>query len=723
MTRHHHGGHPDMPGVYGQALAYITARAVAESVAGAAGIGITDDAKTIDPTFYPIPALTLPYIQPDGTPTGFVRVRYFDPPMTGGMRKKMLRYQQPKGTAPEAFLPRVAGHDWQAILADPAQTVVITEGEIKALSVMANTGIPALGLGGVFMWADNKLPLPLLESVAWARRKVYIVFDSDIDTKIGVQLAEARLAQWLLRKRAIVYTCRLPSASGGDKQGADDFIAAHGAEAFKIALQAAQALSDLDLRVLELNQEVAYLDGEEKLIELGTGNLIRKDSFTSGSRYSTVKVPVQSGERVKLISVAQAWLTHPMATRYANTLFLPGGAEVIRKPEGAYLNSWREQPCHPGDVTLFLDLTRAMFEDTMGADWDWPIKLLAFKAQHQTYKIPLAIMLIGEQGSGKSLWASMARAGFGEYAASRNGRDLLQEWNGFLEKSLVVTIDDVSARQIKANIETLRTWISEPTIERKEKYLKNREVSNFATLILTSNHRDAGAFAYDDRRFLVVGAPRREQGAEYYEPMYAWLRTGAAGAHIYHYLLHYDLEGWTPPVVAPVTAEKRMAFEESLSPFERLARDMQISDAHVVVQWLQAAEQWALSVIGTPGHNETPHANDVLMAIQAFPVRPWYTADELCRMFPHMLSELQTQTRRWSSAALPGKVSTQLRNNGVYFLKNTDAPDGFMWRGQRRQFLIICPSAPYPREMSQAAFDTAMAQMGTYKPRRAGLSA
>jgi len=72
---------------------------------------------------------------------------------------------------------------------------------------------------------------------------------------------------------------------------------------------------------------------------------------------------------------------------------------------------------------------------------------------------------------------------------------------------------------------------------------------------------------------------------------------------------------------------------------------------------------------------------------------------------------------------LPGKVSTQLRNNGVYFLKNTDAPDGFMWRGQRRQFLIICPSAPYPREMSQAAFDTAMAQMGTYKPRRAGLSA
>lgn len=700
-----------------RAVDYIRERAVPEAAAGAAGIGIVENAAEVNPTFYPRPALVLTYHDEAGQPLAFHRVRYFDPPEVGGVRKKAIRYQQPRGTAPEIYLPRVPGHDWSATLTDPQVPLVITEGEIKSLSVMWNTGLAAMGLGGVFMFADNKLVLPLLERTAWERRRVFIVFDSDIDSKIGVQLAEARLAQWLLRHRAVVHTCRLPPAADGRKQGADDFIAANGAEAFLTALQSARSLTDLDLRVLELNQEVAYLDGEEKLIELSTGNLIRKDSFTSGSRFSTLKVPVQAKEGVRMVSVAQTWLTHPMATRYVNTLFLPGGGEVIQRPEGTYLNSWREQPCAEGDVSLFLDLTRFIYGETLEDDWEWPIRLLAYKIQNQTQKIPLAIMLIGEQGSGKSLWAAMARAAFGDYGVSKSGKDIGQDWNGFIERGLLITIDDVSTRQIRANIETLRAWISEARIERREKYLKNREVDNYGLFIFTSNHRDAGAFAHDDRRFLVVGAPQRDKGAEYYDPMYAWLRSGACGANLYHYLLHYDLQGWVPPITAPVTAEKRMAYEESLSPFERLARDMRAAQGHVVEQWLRSAEQWALSVIGTPGHSETPRANEILVAVQAFPIRPWYTADELCQMFPHMLTELQQQTRRWSNATLPGRVSTALRNNGIYFLKNTDNPEGFMWKGRRQQFLIVCPSWPgCPRSMTQAAFDDAMSKMRNYRP-------
>lgn len=706
--------------LYERALSYLAERAIPESAGADAQIQILDNATEADPTFHPIPGMVIPYTDPEKRPTGFIRVRYFDPPEVGGVRKKAIRYQQPKGTAPEVYLPPLAWADWPTIMADPQHPIIITEGEFKSLSVMANSRIATMGLGGVFMFADNKATLPTLEKTEWNRRRVFIVFDSDIDTKIGVQLAESRLAQWLLKQRAVVHSCRLPPSLSGDKQGADDFIASVGADAFVSALKSTRSLTDLDLRVLELNQEVAYLDGEEKLIELKTGNLIRKDSFTSGSRYSTIKVPVQAGDKIKMVGVASSWLTHPMATRYTNTLFLPGGDDVVVTGSDTYLNSWREQPCKEGDVSMFLDLTRFIYSETLGDDWDWPIKLLAFKAQNQRRKIPLAIMLIGEQGSGKSLWAAMARAAFGDYGQSRSGKDLNQDWNGFLEQGLVVTVDDVSTRQVRNNIETLRAWISEPRFERHEKFLKNREVANYALLIFTSNYRDAGAFAHDDRRFLVVGTPRRDKGLDYYEPMYAWLHSGDAGANIYHYLLNYDLEGWVPPISAPLTAEKRMAYEESLSAFEKLARDMQTASAHVVLQWLQTAEQWAMGVIGSAGHPETPRANELLVAIQAFPIRPWYTADELCNMFPHMLTELQNQTKRYSHATLPGKVSTALRNNGIYFLKNSDDPDGFMWRGRKQQFLIICPSAPYPKTLSQAEFDQAMSQMENYKPTRFG---
>jgi len=699
-----------------KALAYLTDRAIAENTAATAGLWVTDNAREVDPAFYPRPAIVLPYSGRDGQGIGFCRVRYLDPPEVGGVRRKIVRYQQPKGTSPEAYLPTVAGLCWETVLSDPAQPLVITEGEIKALSVSVNTGIPTIGLGGVFMWADHKQALPLFDGIDWTRRKVFIVFDSDIDSKPGVQLAEARLAQWLLRQRAHVFCCRLPPAENGGKQGADDYIVAQGAQALVRLVQEARSLTDLDMRVMELNTEVAYLDGEEKIIELATGNLIRKDSFTSGSRFSTLRVPVQAGAKVKLASVAQAWLTHSLATRYANTLFAPGGDAVVYRDGATWLNSWREQPCAPGDVALFLRLTEFLFADTLQDEWDFPIRLLAYKAQHQTFKIPIAIMLIGGQGSGKSLWASLARSAFGQWAASKTGKNITQDWNGFLEHSLLVTIDDVSARQMRANIETLRAWISEPRVERVEKYLKNREVDNFALFIFTSNHRDAGAFAFDDRRFLVVGAPKLDKAKDYYDPFYAWLRSGKAGPAIYHYLLAYDLAGWEPPITAPLTAEKRMAFEESLSDFERLARDMQRSDINVVVQWLAAAEQWAYSVIGAPGHTDTPRANEVLLAVQAFPIRPWYSADELCQMFPHMLAELHGATRRWSSATLPGKVSTALRNCGINFLKNIDDPDGFVWRGRKQQFLVICPAAGIPTWMTQTDFDDAMAKTPNYQP-------
>ncbi len=702
--------------LYDKAVAYLTERAIPVSAGADAQIKIVDNAREADETFQPVPGMVIPFFDPDRNPTGFQRVRYFDPPLLGGVRKKPVRYQQPRGTAPEIYLPQLQWANWREIMANPEQPIVITEGEFKSISVMTNTGMATMGLTGVFMFADNKLTLPTLEETTWARRRVYIVFDSDIDTKVGVQLAESRLAQWLLKQRAIVHTCRLPPSVNGDKQGADDFIAAVGAEAFTSALRAAKSLTDLDLRVLELNQEVAYIDGEEKILEVKTGNMIRKDSFTSGSRYSTIKVPMQQGDKVKMVGVASEWLTHPMATRYTNTLFSPGDDEVVVDGHDTYLNSWREQPCKPGDVSMFLDLTRYIFGDTLGDDWEWPIKLLAYKAQNQRRKIPLAIMLIGEQGSGKSLWSALARAAFGAYGQSRSGKDLQQDWNGFLENGLVVTIDDVSTRQMRSNIETLRNWISEPRFERHEKFLKNREVSNYALLIFTSNYRDAGAFAHDDRRFLVVGSPRRDKDSDYYDPIYSWLRSGEAGANIYHYLLNYDLDGWEPPITAPMTAEKRMAYEESLSAFEKLARDMQASDANVVQTWLQTAEQWAMSVIGSPGHPETPKANDIVLAIQAFPIRPWYTAEELCNMFPHMLTDLMQQTRRFSNATMPGRVSTALRNHGIYFLKNLDDPDGFMWKGRKQQYLIICPNAGYPAEMTQGEFNAYMGTFQNYQP-------
>ena len=213
------------------AISYTTARAVMPDIAFQAGLYVTENAKEVSEHFHARAALAIPYFDEFGRPMGFERVRYFDPPLGGGVKKKPIRYQQPKGTAPEVYLPKVEGLDWNVVMQDTSIPIAITEGEIKSLSATVNSGVPHIGLGGVFMWADNKLPIELFERFVFERRDVYIVFDSDIDTNPQVQLAEARLSSYLLKRRAKVRRARLPAGTDGEKQGADDFIAAVGGQA------------------------------------------------------------------------------------------------------------------------------------------------------------------------------------------------------------------------------------------------------------------------------------------------------------------------------------------------------------------------------------------------------------------------------------------------------------------------------------------------------------
>ncbi len=702
------------------AVQYLAERMVAPELAAHNHLNVVDNAQEIDESFHPRAALTLPYFDEHGAYINFTRVRYFDPPIMGGVRKRALRYQQPEGTAPEVYLPMIPGHDWAATMADPSKPIAITEGEIKSMSAMFHTGVPFAGLGGVFNWADNKVPLPWLMRTEWKRREVFIVFDSDISTNQNVQLAEARLVSFLKDKYAKVRRVRLDPGEEGAKMGADDLIAARGADALINQMRQSDALGALDMKILEMNEKAVYLEEEDKVFVVGEEKPITKSGFTAGHSLSAIDVQVMGGNgQMKNVQVARAWLTHDLARRYRNTIFKPGEDELIRMNGGVYLNSWREQPCKEGDVSHFLDLTQYLFEPTMQdttEGWDWPIKLLAYKAQNQMTKFPLSIMLIGDQGSGKSLWAKMVTGAFGEYGKTKNSGDLDNDYNAWIESCLVAVVDDVDPGIMYKKRALLRAWISEPRIERHQKYLNDREVDNLCFLIFTSNFRNAGAFAHDDRRMLVVGAPPKMADPDaYYQPIWDWVRSGDAFPAIYHYLLNYDLQGWTPPATAPLTADKVMSSEESMSEFGILARDMREADYHVVERWLQNAEMWCQTVIGQPGHADANRANDVYFALSQFPIRPWYTAEELTKIFPHMIEHLPKYTGRSSASEL----SLRLRNESIDYLRNKDDPKGFMWKGRRQQFLIVNYDHGIPKRLTQAEFDQYMSVFGTYQMKSA----
>jgi predicted P-loop ATPase len=190
------------------------------------------------------PALEIGYFEPmTGQPMldagkPFVRYRVLPEPPPGG-----AKYLQSSGTAPHAYFPR--GIDWSAIFSDPTKELLITEGELKAAAATKH-GFPTVGLGGVDSFRSKKFKLdllPELAAIAWERRLVIIVFDSDASSKPGVRRARQALADQLIARGAEVRTVDPPPGSNDRKIGLDDFLVAQRPEALRALLAQAEKIS------------------------------------------------------------------------------------------------------------------------------------------------------------------------------------------------------------------------------------------------------------------------------------------------------------------------------------------------------------------------------------------------------------------------------------------------------------------------------------------------
>jgi putative DNA primase/helicase len=193
--------------------------------------------------------LCIPFTGPDGKPVGYARLKP-DRPRNSNEDGKPIKYESPKGSSNRAYFPPGTG----AALAEPSAPLIVTEGEKKSAKA-DQEGCPCVGLIGVYGWqkkrrrdADGKPQgdrelIDDLTRVAWQGRPVYLCFDSDAATNANVRRAESHLAEALASRGATVRVVRLPpgppDAEGKPgKVGLDDYLVAHGADAFRGLLAA-----------------------------------------------------------------------------------------------------------------------------------------------------------------------------------------------------------------------------------------------------------------------------------------------------------------------------------------------------------------------------------------------------------------------------------------------------------------------------------------------------
>lgn len=691
------------------------------------------DASEIYPEFKNLPALVIPYIDPwtddftqfekDGENYPFCRVRYYAQEVTvkSFAKKKLLRYSQPQGSGVHPYFPLVDEIPWQDICNDAETPLMITEGEKKALSACL-AGIPTIGLGGVYNFTHDGELVPVLDRIEWSGRSVYICYDSDATDNSRIQAAEGRLATELSTKRnASVFLVRLPERRGGAKVGVDDFIVKNGSDALFDLLEQAPEMRQIDREVLRLNGEVAWIDREGMLLDLQTDVWMRKADFVKGSEFSSriLMVPTLKGTGVKSLSVAAAWLTHKHARRYTDTVFEPGTSDkAIELPRGgtAY-NRFRGLSPSPGDVKPFFKLYDWLMSRTDEFEHDLIWKIIAYKMQNLAARIDLGLMLLGKQGSGKSLFGKIIAEMVEPYDTIMSSNELSSDFNGWIETSLIVVMNEAQSAKLKECMGRLHTYITEKRQPMNEKYRANRQVNNHAFFIFNSNERSAGAFSDDDRRMIILGCPdRHPDGDKFYEPIGQWYERGGS-KHLLDFFLNYDLSGWAPPNKAPQTREKRMAYYASLTPLQKIADSMRSADTNLVMRWIVAAMDWAVSDQVGSNPYQISLASQIQQMMAHIQIRPFYTPEELALIFPSVAGTLAYG--KVSAATPANSLAKELIQQGIDYLRCTDNYDGFLYNGQVRQYLIISDHHEYREPITQAKFDKLMHSFPTYREVRA----
>lgn len=550
------------------------------------GVYYTPNASLVASGLKAASGVVFPYLDPwTGEPmTGepawppVLRVRYLDDPGGWGEQAaKPQRYGQPAGTAVAAYFPPSVS--WPALLDDPNTALLITEGEKKALKA-CREGFPTIGLGGVWNWrsaARGVAFLPELEKVAWARRNVYIVFDSDYDTNPKVCDALNALAKELHLRGAIPHMVPLPQVEGAEKTGLDDYLVARGADALRALLsQEARPLGSTRA-LFALNAQYVFVRAPMMVLDQRTGDEYSPANFkiVEGNAYYSRTVLRKDGSTsMEQASAAEDWLTWPLRRTVRRVVFEPARP---RFGDDGTFNAWTgwAVPSVEGDASPFFDLLRCVTSTSEDWVYDWCVKWFAFQIQRPGTKMFTYLGLHGiGTGTGKTLLGEMYLRPFGPHGQLIRQEDLENGFNSWAEKKQFILGDELTGHNQRRFADKIKGLITQNTVRINKKHVPQYDLRDCANFMFTSNQPDAFFLENDDRRAMIIEVSSPPLPSEKYLPWREWKNGVAGPAALRWHLERVDLTGFDPFARAPVTAAKGRMIVNGRSDLDSWVADL-----------------------------------------------------------------------------------------------------------------------------------------------------
>jgi hypothetical protein len=271
---------------------------------------------------------------------------------------------------------------------------------------------------------------------------------------------------------------------------------------------------------------------------------------------------------------------------------LEPGAVIVDEGEKVLNSYWPVTTlCEAGDVTPFTDHLAKLLP--LESDRAILIAYLAALVQHPGVKFQWCPVIQGAPGNGKTLILSALERCIGSrYSHRPNARDLDNKFTGWLDRKLLIGIEELRIGSRLEMLEVLKPLVTNDRIELQGKGQDQVTGDNRANFVMFSNFKDAVIKRDDDRRYAIFFTVQQSpadltaagMGGDYFPALYAWLngtdpRTRAATgrtpgyAHVHHWLKHYAIPADLNPAGrchrAPYTSSTAEALEVSKGPIEQ----------------------------------------------------------------------------------------------------------------------------------------------------------
>lgn len=538
-------------------------------------LGITtlnaQQTQILSVSFEPLPSLRFDYYDPCDKSKlltmfpawpGFYRIRYLEgkSDFSKATDKKSQRYTQEPDSGVCSYFPRCI--EWTPLMQDYSQSLIITEGEKKSAKACLS-GYPTIGLGGVYSFRSARLGisfLPELERIKWARRRVYIAYDSDARTNPQVCHALTALAEELTQRGALPYTMVLPSIyDDGRKTGLDDLLVA--GHSLDMVLAQAEPLT-LSQTLWGLNGQVTYVCDPGLIIERSSRARISPGAFKehrySSASYAERVLKEDGAVSLKRVGAAAAWLKWPLRSEVSRLTYMPGHAEDVEERGQRLYNMWPGWGVGPsaGSVKPFLALVDHLFKGSPDEEKQWFLRWLAYPIQRPGTKLFTAVIMYGRRhGTGKSLIGLTMGRIYGANFSEISQADLEGSFNEWAVGKQFVLGDDVTGSDRRAHADQLKKLITQKEMRVNQKFVPTYTVPDCLNYYFTSNQPDAFVLEDDDRRYFVHEVSHAPLEQDFYSTYAKWLEKDGA-PHLFSWLLDLDLGDFNPAAPALRTDAK-----------------------------------------------------------------------------------------------------------------------------------------------------------------------